>query len=67
MLSQMLDPLGHKGDLEVSASSVIVALLKISKRDSVIFGHCSGNRDGLSRFIAAKPSFDGRGIWQNWE
>ena len=67
VIREMLDPLGHEGDLEVGASGVIVTLLEVSKVDSVILGHCSGNRDGPSRFIAAKPSFDAREIGQDWE
>jgi len=59
VLREMLDPLGHEGYLEVSASGVIVTLLEVSKVDSVIFGHFSGNRDRPSHVIAAKPSFDG--------
>jgi hypothetical protein len=67
MIREMLDPLGHKGNLEVSTSGVTVTLLEVSKVNSVIVCHFSGNRDGPSRFIAAKPSFDARGIGENWE
>ena len=42
---RVLDPLGHESNLEVGASGVIVALLEVSKVDSVIVGHFGGNRD----------------------
>ena len=66
VLREMLDPLGHEGNLEVCTSGVTVTLLEISKVNSVIVCHFCGNRDRPSRFIAAKPSFDGRGLSENW-
>ena len=67
VISQMLDPLGHESNLEVGTSGVIVALLEVSKLDSVIVGHFNGNWDRSSRFIVAKPSFDAREIGEDWE
>ena len=59
VLGQVLDPLGHESNLEVSASGVIVTLLEVSKVDSVVV-HGLVNRDGSSGLIAAKSSFAGR-------
>jgi len=67
VLGQVLDPLRHEGNLEVGASGVIVTLLEVSKVDSVIVSHFGDNRDESSHLIAAKLSFDARGISQDWE
>ena len=67
VLGQVLDPLRHEGNLEVCAPGVIFTLLEVSKVDSVIVSHFGDNRDESSHLIAAKPSFDGREIGQDWE
>ena len=66
-LTSMLDPLRHESNLEVGAPGVIFTLLEVSKVDSVIVSHFGDNRDESSHLIAAKPSFDGWEIVQDWE